>query len=124
MNYKGMTISAELTNSRGRYIISVERDGVAFKADTTDAELYDKIRNWENASVDECVEAAKSAIALTGADRKIVDVVAYKQGGQWMANIDGNVKALHWSVESKRDVIEWFADESDNEIFYNVEFDD
>lgn len=124
MRYNGMTITAELTNSRGRYIISVERDGVVFKAETTDSELYDIISNYEYGIDGKNAEAAKSAIALTGADRKIIDVVAYKQGEQWIANVGGTIKPLHWSVETKSDVLEWFADESDNETYYNVEFED
>jgi hypothetical protein len=39
-----------------------------------------------------------------GYSMKELEIIAYKQGGNWIINVDGYLTELHYSVRSKKDV--------------------
>lgn len=44
-------------------------------------------------------------------------IIAYKQGENWILNINGYEQQLHYSIKTKADVKKWFA-EAQNEHEY------
>lgn len=51
-------------------------------------------------------------------------IIAYKEGNNWIVNINGNILRLHYSIKSKSDVKRWFADVQNNNEYkgYNIVF--
>lgn len=44
---------------------------------------------------------------------KKIEVIVYKQGGNWISNIDGYLTQLHYSVKTKEDVKRYFSEKSE-----------
>jgi hypothetical protein len=54
---------------------------------------------------------------------KQIEVIVYKQGGNWISNIDGYISQLHYSVITKKDVLIFFEDKSEcDNVNYIVKF--
>lgn len=118
--YKRLSMTIEHAHSRGRYIITATVNGTEVKADTTDAEIYDYFdcdyydknnKNWAR-------RAAYNAI-----QGRVWHVTAYRQGGNWVCNINGNETKLHYSITTKADVLRHFRQLSEQDfIAYKVTF--
>lgn len=37
-------------------------------------------------------------------------IIAYREGQNWILNVNGYHRVLHYSIKSKSDVKRWFAD--------------
>lgn len=48
-------------------------------------------------------------------------IVAYKQGGNWVVNINGYLKQLHPSIKTKKDVQNWFKECQDSHDYEDYE---
>lgn len=46
-------------------------------------------------------------------------IICYRQGGNWIANVNGHLTTLHYSIQSKKRVIEWGKNEYED---YKIEF--
>lgn len=102
-------------NGYGQYVIEARYRGEDIKAYTTDSEAWDWINDDSNKE--------KHQDALRHCYRKIVEaynektITAYRQGGNWIVNINGYEDQLHYSIKSKADVRRWLA-ERQNEHEY------
>ena len=41
-------------------------------------------------------------------------IIAYRQGQDWIVNINGYLKQLHYSIKTKKEVKEWFEERQNN----------
>lgn len=53
---------------------------------------------------------------------KEIEIIAYKQGNQWVVNENGYTKQLHYSVKTKQDVINLYAYSDNPDVKYKVTF--
>lgn len=42
------------------------------------------------------------------------EVIAYKQGSEWVVNVGGYVKQMHYSIKTRKDVLAHFEEANDN----------
>lgn len=47
---------------------------------------------------------------------KKIEVIVYRQGSNWVSNIDGYLTQLHYSVKTKEDVKKHFAEKSEEDF--------
>lgn len=48
-------------------------------------------------------------------------IIAYKQGQNWIVNINGNIQQLHYTIKTKQDVKNWLVTEQEDHSYEDYE---
>lgn len=118
--YNNVPMTIEHASNYGMFILTAQHKGHTIKALCSDSEVYDYFdcdyydksdKNW-----------ARRA-AYNRLRKSIKEVVAYRQGSNWVCNFNGYLHTMPPSVRTKADVrrvLQRIA--SDTNVFYSIVF--
>lgn len=52
-------------------------------------------------------------------------IIAYRQNGVWVVNIEGFIQTLHYTTRTKEDVRQWLKEQQEEHYYegYEIEFE-
>lgn len=119
VKYNKLEMTIKRVNApQGRYIITAERKGHTIAAYTNDAEIYDFFTEDYPSDPNWARRAAFNLLHPT-----IIEVIAYREGGNWVYNENGVLYRMPHHIRSVGDVRKAFREAGDcTNVVYKVTF--